>query len=38
MAQQFGIPLVTFDKAVVQNFPVVAIFPQDFLSQNFSLT
>lgn len=31
LAQQFGVPLVTFDEAIVQNFPAVAIFPQDFL-------
>ncbi|MBN1449454.1 MAG: type II toxin-antitoxin system VapC family toxin [Anaerolineales bacterium] len=36
LAQQFGIPLVTFDKVVVQNFPAVAIFPRDFLNQHLS--
>lgn len=36
LAQQFGIPLVTFDKAVVQNFPAVAMLPQGFLNQNIS--
>jgi predicted nucleic acid-binding protein len=36
LAQQFGLPLITFDKAIVENFPTVAIFPQDFLGQNFS--
>jgi predicted nucleic acid-binding protein len=36
LAQQFGIPLVAFDKAIVQNFPTIAIFPQEFLNQNIS--
>jgi predicted nucleic acid-binding protein len=36
LAQQFGISLVTFDKAIVKNFPTIAVFPQDFLGQGFS--
>ena len=36
LAQQFDLPLITFDKAIVQNFPTVAIFPGDFLNPNFS--
>jgi predicted nucleic acid-binding protein len=38
LAQQFGVPLITFDKSIVRNFSTVAVFLQDFLSQNFSLT
>jgi predicted nucleic acid-binding protein len=31
LAQQYDLPLVTFDKEVVRNFPEVAKFPQDYL-------
>jgi predicted nucleic acid-binding protein len=36
LAHQFGLSLVTFDKAITQNFPATAILPQNFLSQNLS--
>jgi predicted nucleic acid-binding protein len=36
LAQQFGLPLITFDKAIVQNFPAIAMDPQDFLTQGLS--
>jgi len=36
LAQQFGLSLVTFDRAIVQYFPSIAIPPQDFLTQNLS--
>jgi predicted nucleic acid-binding protein len=32
LAQQYDLPLVTFDKEVVRNFPEVAKFPQDYLA------
>jgi predicted nucleic acid-binding protein len=36
LANQFGLLLITFDKMIVQNFPKIAMFPQDFLAQNLS--
>jgi predicted nucleic acid-binding protein len=36
LAQQFALPLITIDKAIVQNFPAIAMDPQDFLTQGLS--
>jgi predicted nucleic acid-binding protein len=31
LARQYGVSLVTFDKAIVKKFPETALFPADFL-------
>jgi predicted nucleic acid-binding protein len=35
LAQQLGVPFVTFDKAVRMAFPNIAIAAEDFLAENF---
>ena len=32
LAKEMNLTLVTFDKEVVQNFPQIAVFPQDFIN------
>jgi len=32
LAKEMNLTLVTFDKAVVRDFPQIAVFPQDFLN------
>lgn len=32
LAKEMNLTLVTFDKEVVQNFPQIAVFPQDFVN------